>query len=255
MTTFTKHADGMPCWLDTSVADSSKRIALIDFYSALFGWEFTIGEAGTGFYSIAHLGGRPILGIGEQESGEGKWVTYFSTSDIEASQKKVVEAGGQVFFPAMKVMNLGSMALAIDPTGAVHGLWEAETFIGFGAMHEVNTFGWFDHVSKNTQVAQSYYLHLLGDAYSIHGEGEMAILRRGEEWFASFSFDDIGDKSPQWMPVFVVDSLERAKAKVKELGGDVIAEEIPVPGSSISIVREPITLQFLTLMASGDPSQ
>jgi hypothetical protein len=251
MTKMTVHLEGFPCWLDASVASRKEREDLMAFYSGLFGWRFEVGAAETGSYSMAYLGDSPVLAIGEQPGGQGQWVTYFATSDIAASQKAVAANGGQVFLPAMKVMDVGSMALALDASGAVHGLWQAENFAGFGVMNEPNSLGWFDHVSTDTQRAANYYLGVLGSEFQLERDGEMTILRRGEQWFASLSLEDQGEKSPQWMPVFVVDSLKEAKIKVRKLGGEIIVEEMPVPGSSISVIREPITGQYITMMAAG----
>lgn len=50
----------------------------------------------------------------------------------------------------MQVMDVGWMALVLDPTGAVHGFWQPNTFSGFEVVYEPNSLGWFDHVSEDT---------------------------------------------------------------------------------------------------------
>lgn len=250
----TSHEDGMPCWIDASVSNSEQREGLIEFYSALFGWTFDVNTPETGFYSIARHDGKAVLGIGEQAEGRGSWVTYFSTSDIAQSVEAIPANGGQVFFPPMQVMDVGWMALAMDPTGAVHGLWQPITFPGFEAMYEPNTPGWFDHVSEDSPRAAKYYEKILGSSFMVSAEEGMGILRRGEQWVASFTELDGDDKSAQWTPVFVVDSLERIRGRVRELGGKVIVEEMPVPGSAISIIQDPIVGNLVTVMQSGEES-
>ena len=82
----------------------------------------------------------------------------------------------------------------------------------------------------------------------------MKILRRGDAWFASFTKEASSTKSAQWTPVFVVDSLDRIRNRVWELGGTVIVEEMPVPGSTISIFQDPVIGNFITVMSSGEAS-
>lgn len=254
MPAVTEHAQGMPCWIDASVSTPAQRQGLIDFYSALFGWTFDVNTPETGFYSIARHGGKAVLGIGEQPDGRGEWVTYFSTSDIDRTIERVKANGGQVFFPPMQVMDVGWMALVMDPTGAVHGLWQPITFSGFEVVYEPNAPGWFDHVSEDTQSAAKYYENILSNGIQADPQEGMTILRRGEQWFASLTRLDSADKSPQWTPVFLVDSLERVRNHVRELGGTVVVEEMPVPGSAISIFQDPVIGTYVTVMQAGDES-
>lgn len=254
MPNVTEHAQGMPCWLDASVSTSIQRQGLIDFYSDLFGWSFDVNTPETGFYSIARHNGRAVLGIGEQPGGEGRWVTYFSTSDIERTADRARDNGGNVFFPPMQVMDVGWMALVTDPTGAVHGLWQPITFPGFEVMYEPNSLGWFDHVSEDISSAAKYYENVLGNGIEADSHEGMNFLRRGEQWFASLTHEVSTEQSPQWTPVFVVDSLERITTRVRELGGTVIVEEMPVPGSAIAIFQDPEVGNYVSVMRAGENS-
>lgn len=208
----------------------------------------------TGFYSIARHNGKAVLGIGEQSGGRGNWVTYFSTSDIEGTIERVKANGGQVFFPPMQVMDVGWMALVVDPTGAAHGLWQPITFPGFEVVYEPNAPGWFDHVSEDIARAAKYYENVLSNGIEADPQEGMTILRRGEQWFASFSHEDSANQPPQWTPVFVVDSLERIRTRVRELGGKVVVEQMPVPSSAISIFQDPIVGTYVTVMQAGQES-
>jgi hypothetical protein len=249
MPIFKEHASGMPCWIDSMVSNSVDRIALIDFFTKVFDWQFELGTEEMGYYSIARSNGEPVLGIGEQVDGRGVWVTYFTTEDIQATCQQVTVEGAQVFFPPIQIMNLGWMALVMDPVGVLHGLWQPIDFHGFGVLYEPNSLGWFDHVSENIEEASKYYKSVL-NAGSMN-EGEMKVLTRGEQWFASISYGNAEEQPAQWMPVYVVDSLERIKTKVRSLGGEIIIEEMEVPGSAISVFREPVMKNYITVMAAG----
>ncbi len=245
------HPSGMPVWIDVMVKTSEQRERLMSFYSSLFEWTWDVGAEEIGFYSIAQHAGRPVMGLGQSPAGEGHMVTYFSTDDIEASAKKATELGGNVFMPPMQVMDLGSMSLALDPTGAVHGLWQPKSFAGFGVVYEANSPGWFDHVSKDPDLAASYYSGLTGHPV-IEPEPGMKILQAGDQWFASISYDQLEDRPSQWNPIYVADSLQRIRDLVSEMGGTVVLEEMPVPGSAITVVVEPVMGTFVTVMKAGE---
>lgn len=95
----------------------------------------------------------------------------------------------------MQVMDVGWMALVMDPTGAVHGLWQPITFPGFEVVYEPNAPGWFDHVSEDTQSAAKYYENILSNGIEADPQEGMTILRRGDQWFASLTRLDSADKS------------------------------------------------------------
>lgn len=251
MPDFTEHIAGMPCWIDTNVETRDQREALIKFYSALFGWTFEVGPVESGAYSTAFYKGRAVLAIGEQAGGQGDWVTYFSTDDIDQSVGRVKENGGQILIGPRQVKEFGFWAVAKDCTGAVHGLWQPASFPGFGAMFEANAPSWFGHVSEDAHAAVEYYQRVLGDGIGLHVEGEMQILRREGRWFASITEEDCSVIAPRWSPVFGVDSLDRFRDSVCDLGGRIIVEEMPVAGSTISTFQEPIMGSFVTVMADG----
>jgi len=151
----------------------------------------------------------------------------------------------------MEVPGAGKMALVTDPTGAVHGLWQGGDFKGFGVAYEANAPGWFDHASNDPATAAAYYQGLTGHRV-IEPEPGMRVLSAGEQWFASVSQNQVPERpGAQWNSIYVVDTLEDARAKVRELGGTIVLEEMPVPGSAISVFVEPVMNTAITIMGAG----
>jgi hypothetical protein len=180
-------------------------------------------------------------------------VPYFATGDVEASAARATELGATVVMAPMAVMEVGSMALVSDPTGVVHGLWQAKQFAGFGVQYEPNTPGWFDHGSKDPAAAAAYYVALTGHSL-MEPEPGMKVLHAGEQWFASFSLDE-QDRPGQWNPIYIVDTLARAHDVVRQAGGTIVVEEQPVPGSTISVFLEPVMNKSVTVMGAGSQSE
>lgn len=252
MATFDSHAPGTPCWLDLSVDTAEQREALIAFYTTLFGWSFDVGGPETGFYSTARQHGHAVLAIGEQPGGQGVYVVYFGTNDIAASLAQARDLGGTPIMGPMRVMEFGSMGLVLDPAGAVHGLWQPGTMTGFGLMHEPGAPGWFDHASSQPDAAAAYYAGLLG-AEVLSPHAGMRILTRGDQWFASITEDP--ETPPHWTPVIVVDTIAEAAERARAAGAEVLFENMPVPGSAITVLRDPVVGSIINVMAAGDPSQ
>lgn len=251
MTKLDTHPNGIPCWTDVTVETTEDRDALMSFYSSLYGWTWEVGGEEMGHYSIAQYDGAPVFGLGVGPGGAGVMVPYFATDDINATAAKAAELGASVFMGPMVVPGAGTMALIADPTGAVHGLWEAGDFAGFGVAYEPNAPGWFDHASTDPAAAAEYYQALTGHTLIEPAPG-MQVLAAGEQWFASFSENQIPERSaPQWNAIYVVETLEAARQKIRELGGTIVLEEMPVPGSAISVFVEPVKNTTVTIMAGG----
>ena len=122
---------GTPCWVDLNSPDPTTANG---FYGALFGWDAPEGPPETGGYRVAMVGDRPVAGIGPaQNPGPPVWATYVAVESADAAAEKVTAAGGQVIVPPFDVLDVGRMAVAGDPNGAVFSLWQPLQHQGIGA--------------------------------------------------------------------------------------------------------------------------
>ena len=157
--------------------------------------------------------------------------------------------------PPIEVMGAGSMALLMDPTGAMHGLWQPALFNGFDVQYEPSSSGWYDLETSDPEAAIAYYADLLGaDVVRQTPDGSpLLVLAKGEQWFASISPLTPGGPvmPPHWTPIYVVDDLAATAQKVRAAGGGVIVENMPVPGSAISAFTEPVNGMPFTVMGAG----
>ena len=119
---------GVPCWIDTSQPDPK---AAVDFYGALFGWEFedVMPPDAPGEYFTARIRGLDVAAVGSIPEGAPQmatWNTYIWVDSADDTAAKVKEAGGSVVMEPFDVMAAGRMAVFTDPEGAVFFVWEAE---------------------------------------------------------------------------------------------------------------------------------
>lgn len=250
MPALTHHDNGTPIWLDAAVASLDQHLELRAFLSRVFDWTWEVGDAQMGHYAQALHGGQPVMGLMVNEQMAGVQTVYFAAADAAASVARAAELGATVAFPATAVMDLGVMAVLADPLGATFGFWQPGTFQGFGVAYEPNAPGWFDHVSEDPERAATFYSELLGHPI-ISPDPAMRILANGEQWFASVSHPQF-DSPAQWNPIIVVDSLDRVRDLIPRLGGAILVEEMAVPGSALSIFREPVNGMVITVMRGGE---
>jgi hypothetical protein len=245
------HVNGMPVWNDVMVETADQRQGVMDFYTSLYGWTWDVGGEEMGYYSIANLNGEPVMGLGQGPGGAGAMTPYFLTDDIDAAASKATSLGGTVVMEPMVVPGAGSMALVSDPTGALHGLWQVGDFAGFGVNYEAGAPGWWDHASNDPERAAAYYEGLTGHSIIEPSPG-MKVLANGEQWFASVSQNQVPERpAAQWNSLYIVDQLETARTKLKELGATIVVEEMPVPGSAICVFVEPVMHSAVTIMGAG----
>ena len=171
------YPNGVPSWIDLGTSDLPKARA---FYGDLFGWDIQEGPPEAGGYSIAHLRGKPVAGLGPQQNpGPPYWTVYINVDSADAIVTTMADNGGQVFMPPFDVMDVGRMAIGADPTGAVFGLWEPRQHKGAGIVNEPNTFSWAELVTDDVDAAKSFYTSVFGWTAETYGEG-VGRLHRGQ---------------------------------------------------------------------------
>ena len=107
------------------------------------------------------------------------------------------------------------------------------------------------HSSNDPESALTYYEGLLGHSVIEPSPG-IKVLVAGGQWFASISTNMVPERSAgQWNPIYIVDELADMRDKVRSLGATVVLEEMPVPGSAISVFVEPVMNTAVTVMGAG----
>jgi predicted enzyme related to lactoylglutathione lyase len=249
MTTLSRFDEGMPCWVDIMVPNQEQHHDKRAFLTALFDWTWDLGSPEMGHYATAFSDGHGVMGLGIAEGTSGAATTYFATTNIESAVTRATDLGANVVLAPTQVADIGTMAILVDPFGVVYGLWQPGVFAGFSLMYEENTPGWFDHASLNPEGAGEYYASLSGHDVISPGP-DMRVLQKGEQWYASLTQLPPGT-SPEWKPIYIVDSLERIHEVVPRHGGTILIEEMPVPGSALCIFSEPVNGTVMSVMRGG----
>lgn len=235
-----RFTEGAPCWLDIVVNDTDARERLVRFLEDAFGWTFEVGAPEMGYYSIASHDGRPVLAVGQMAEGGGQWVTYFNTADIDVAVARASDAGATVVMPADEVPGQGRLALLIDPAGAMHGMWQAGPFKGFGVYGEPNAPCWFDGMSSNADASIDYYAQVFGlNAQRMNGGAMMQSA--GEELsVCSITQAPQAGMPSTWMPVIGAADLAATEARLVSLGATIQMSGMNVPGGKATAFTDPV---------------
>ncbi|SFE91889.1 hypothetical protein SAMN05216251_106198 [Actinacidiphila alni] len=220
---------GTPCWVSL-MAHRADRAR--DFYGALFGWEYVPGPEQLGAYVLAELDGRPVAGIGEGPPAPHRpvsWTTMLATDDVDRAAELVRECGGTVGVGPLQVGPEGRLALAVDPSGAVFGIWEAGTF---GGAEAAGALALSELVTRGAAVV-GFYEAVFGLEAVADGSGRF-LLRAGGRSVAVVR--DVGARLPRergahWTTPFAVRDVSLTTARALTLGAHTLGSAADSPSS------------------------
>jgi uncharacterized protein len=241
----TPFAAGTPCWVDLLSTDIEKSKA---FYSSLFGWTYATSGPEFGGYVTCSSDDHAVAGMmgrtPEMQSPD-VWGTYIATDDINSSVAAATAAGASVMAPAMAVGDVGSMALLIDPAGAVFGLWQAATHTGFQKYNEPGSVTWDEHHSKDFAASTEFYSSVFGWGID-KSAGDTDEFRYYQGQLNGETVAGLMDSAQMlpaevpshWAVYFSVEDVDDSVAKVLELGGAVVMAAADTPFGRIASVSD-----------------
>jgi uncharacterized protein len=234
---------GTPCWVDLG---SDDLVRAKTFYGTLFGWETIDGPPETGGYVMCEFQGQPVAGIGPKMGPPevpSAWTTYLATEDAEATAAKITAAGGQVLAQPFDVLDVGRMAVAVDPGGAVFGIWQARTHSGFRLANEPGSVCWNENMSRSFGSNKTFYQAVFGYDYDDMSSEDFsyATFKTAENPLGGIG--DLGTMAPaetpaHWMTYFGVDDTDSALEIITKLGGSVMRPAWDTPYGRMAIASD-----------------
>lgn len=240
----TAAAPGTPCWIDLQSKDVAKSKA---FYTALMGW--TVEESGAEFGNYVNflMDGAPVAGMSPSQQPEipDAWSVYLATEDASATAAKVKEAGGQVMVPPMEVGPFGWMAVCVDTSGAVFGVWQAKEHVGSVVYGEPGGPFWHELWAWDFAAASAFYpkvFPVVVEAMSEAHDFRYSLFKIGDEMLAGMM--DPKGHLPEgvpshWAVYLTVADVDATAAKVPELGGTVTRAPFDTPYGRMLSVTDP----------------
>jgi predicted enzyme related to lactoylglutathione lyase len=240
--------EGVPCWTDLMAPDVGVARS---FYEAVVGWTFEGTGDEYGGYVIASVKGAAAAGVGPmQEGARPAWTLYFAAGDADAAASTVVEMGGTVVVPPGDVGPLGRMFVAVDPTGAPFGVWQAGQHIGAGIVNESGGLTWEDLHTTDPDASRSFFAGLFGFRYEeIPDAGDYRIvLRPGEDFPIGGIGPLVGEEGPpHWIVYFGVPDADAAVAAAESGGGSVLVPPYDSPYGRMAGLADPAGATFMVV--------
>jgi uncharacterized protein len=121
-------SEGVFVWdeLMTTDVEGARR-----FYGEVVGWESRDQDMGNGgVYTMFSSGGTDRAGCWPAPEGDDVppfWQAYVAVEDVDSTCAKAADLGGATLMEPFDVPTVGRMAIVKDPTGAVVGLYRAES--------------------------------------------------------------------------------------------------------------------------------
>ena len=256
----TKYPDGVFNWIDLTTTDIAGAKA---FYGGLFGWQADDMPTGGGpDYTMFKIDGHAVAGATpmsddmQQMGAPPVWVSYVKVDDIDGAAARATEAGGAVFVPPMDVLDSGRMTLIQDPTGAAFGIWSPRAFAGAALVNQPNSLAWNELQTRDLPAARAFYEHVFGWAGTEmdNGTGYVTFAADGRTQCGSMPITELWDADIQshWAVYFMVEDVDAAAARVRELGGEVA--EGPHNAGEMGrfiVVRDPQGAVFTAMQFNG----
>lgn len=237
---------GTPTWIDLGIPDLDRAM---EFYRTLFGWEFEVGPAETGHYTMCLLQGRPVAALmphSDPGATEFWWNMYMATDDCDGTAQRIVEAGGTLIQAPMDVLDQGRMAIARDPVGAQFGLWQGRSFVGAQLVNEPSSLLRNDLVTSTPAPARAFYAAVFD--FTLEDNPDLphldfTFLRRPDGHEVGGIMGDRTAASSRWETLFEVADADAAVERAIAAGGSASTPSDFVYGR-VAEVSDPFGTQF-----------
>lgn len=253
-----EYLPGTFCWSELATSDQAAAKA---FYGGLFGWDADDRPVGDGvFYSMQLLDGKPVAAIAPQPSQQRDagvpplWNSYVSVDDAGALAARAQELGAAVHASPFDVMTVGRMAVIQDPQGAFFMLWQPREHIGASLVNVPGALVWNELQSPDLDASAAFYGDLFGwTAEELPGGRERYLVVKNGTANNAGMRTLTPPTPPSWLVYFGVQDVERALARVDELGGSKLAGPIDIEIAKIAVVADPQGAVFALYAGELEP--
>ena len=238
---------GTPCWVDLAVPDVP---AALRFYTAVLGWSFVDTGPELGNYQIAQVRGHAAAGIGPlmQEGQPSAWTIYLASDDADATAKAIAEHGGRVLVEPMEIPGTGRMVIAVDPTRAAFGVWQATEMIGAGVYNEPGSLVWEDARLPDPAAAKRFYADVFGYTYrAVEGApADYETFGTGGDPFGGMGGLMGGPEGTpgHWVAYFSVSDVDAAVTAAESAGGSIAMAPVDTPFGRMAAIADPFGATF-----------
>ena len=252
----TSYEPGTFSWTDLGTTDAD---AAKSFYASLFGWEYDDMPAGEGMtYSMARLGDHTVAAMyGMQQQGMPPyWLAYVTVESADDAAGRAKDLGANVIQEPLDVFDAGRMAVLADPAGAVFAVWEPRENIGATLVNDVGSMCLNQLNTTDPDGAKEFYSGLFGwriEAIDSPGAPYFSIHNGDAMNGGMMPMPEGQGAPPHWLVYFTSPDLDAHAAQIRELGGTIVLEPMPIPSGRILVAQDPQGAFFALFEGRVDP--
>jgi predicted enzyme related to lactoylglutathione lyase len=225
------------------------------FYGELFGWTFRDIRAGGTAYAEAYLDGHQVAGL-VQKDAPGQthrppaWLTFIATRDVDAAKKTALQKGAKMLFGPHNIPNRGREAVFADPQGAIFAVLASSSGDPPDVLAEPGEWIWSSLITSNPDADAAFYQSLFEyEVFDLPAAEGARHLMLASDNYARASANTLPankpDTHPHWLNYVRVENMDRAAAKLVELGGRILVEpRVDRHGGKIAVVVDPLGASF-----------
>jgi predicted enzyme related to lactoylglutathione lyase len=212
---------GTPTWIDLGVPDLDRAM---EFYAAVFGWEFDVGPVEYGRYTSCLLRGRRVAALSamHEPGADCFWNVYLATPYCDRTAERARAAGGELLAEPMDVMDQGRMAVVRDPVGAQFGLWQGRAHTGAQVVNEPGALVRNDLVTPTPEPARLFYAAVFDfslDRNEDLPEFDFTFLRRPDGHEVGGIMGAPAASASAWSTTFEVAGTDAVVQRAVDAGG------------------------------------
>ncbi|MFJ9870532.1 VOC family protein [Streptomyces sp. NPDC101165] len=241
--------EGTPCWADAMFTDIE---GAKNFYGEVLGWTFGEATSEYGNYTQAYANGKAVAAVVPPmpgQEGQSQWCLYFASPDAAATAARIRDSGGEVLMEPMQVGDFGTMCLALEPSGAVFGVWQAGVHEGFEATAVPGAYCWAEVFTRDPDKTDTFLT-------AVFPYAAKQLDDDGVD-FRVFNLDDdtvlgrmrMTDEFPAEIPSYInvyfgVDDCDAAVARAAKLGGILRFGPMSSPFGRFAALSDPQGANF-----------
>jgi predicted enzyme related to lactoylglutathione lyase len=232
----TSYPPGTFSWAElvTSDADAAKA-----FYDQVFGWQYDDSPIGDGqVYTMAKRDGGQVAALFASAEQPPHWNCYVTVASADETAATAGQNGATVVAEPFDVMDVGRMAVFMDPQGGALCIWEPRASIGATLVNTPGALTWNDLLTRDADASAEFYGAVFGwTTDEIPQAGGYRVIKNGDR--ANGGMMPSTEAPQAWIPYFGHEDVNRLLGEVAGFGGKVLNGPVNMPQGTIGVIQDP----------------
>jgi predicted enzyme related to lactoylglutathione lyase len=212
------------------------------FYTKVVGWTLAPNTMNDQRYTLLKAGERMVGGLmpipPDAAGARPAWMGYIAVDDVAAYADKVKAAGGAIHRPPSPIPNVGTFAVAGDPSGAGFLLFKPNGGEAPPPPPPATPghIGWHELHGGDPEASFAFYSRVFGwtkgEAMDMGPMGKYQIFTTKGQQSGGMMKKMAQEPMAHWLYYINVEAVDAAVERVKSAGGQVLNGPMEVPGGA-----------------------